>query len=122
MLAGAYFISVTYYLQLLAAFRDQLATHFTLEESYGYFEDPIQVAPWLSNTANKLRKQHSSLYVEITRIVELGETYEYEECLRRHWRNLTQSFCAFDDKLDEHESAENQLIQEALLQDIGIGD
>ncbi len=31
--------------------RDQLAMHFALEEAYGYFDDPIRVAPRLSAAA-----------------------------------------------------------------------
>ena len=35
--------------ELLVAVRDQLAMHFSLEEAYGYFDDPVSVAPRLCN-------------------------------------------------------------------------
>ena len=35
----------------LCQLRDQLALHFSLEEAYGYFDDPVEVAPQLSRQA-----------------------------------------------------------------------
>src|SRR5262245_61954266 len=44
----------------LCQLRDQLALHFSLEEAYGYFEDPVEVAPQLSRQAEMLRSEHRS--------------------------------------------------------------
>jgi len=36
----------------LSELRDQLALHFALEEAYGYFDEPLHVAPQLAEKAN----------------------------------------------------------------------
>ena len=41
----------------LCELRDQLALHFALEEAYGYFEDPVDVAPQLCRQADALLAQ-----------------------------------------------------------------
>ena len=58
---------------LLAELLDQLAMHFALEGAYGYFNDPVSVAPHLSEQADRLRRQHADLYVEMMQIAERAE-------------------------------------------------
>src|SRR5262245_66597264 len=52
-------------IDLLAELRDHLATHFALEEAFGYFDYPVDAAPHLSEEAETLRGQHSDLFVEV---------------------------------------------------------
>src|SRR5687767_2315396 len=52
----------------LSELRDNLALHFALEEAYGYFEDPVHVAPQLSNRVEALRAEHKTLYCEFCRL------------------------------------------------------
>jgi hypothetical protein len=55
----------------LCQLRDQLALHFALEEAYGYFEDPVDVAPQLC--------RHAAL------AVWLGpEFLDFDALLRKH--------------------------------------
>src|SRR5262245_47313941 len=65
--------------ELLEKLRDQLALHFSLEESYGYFEEALNVSPQLSRQAECLRSQHSDLYLEVCRIVELAQKCVFDE-------------------------------------------
>ena len=58
---------------LFGRLRDQLAMHFALEEAFGYFEDPVAVAPHLSQRANDLRGQHGRLYVLIRDLADHAE-------------------------------------------------
>ena len=55
---------------LLIELQDQLALHFALEEAYGYFDDPIWVAPHISDLAESLRAEHVALYSELCDLAE----------------------------------------------------
>ncbi|MCA9178493.1 MAG: hypothetical protein KDB14_28730 [Planctomycetales bacterium] len=106
----------------LALLRDLLAMHFSLEEACGYFEDPLDVAPHLSEQAHALRDEHIDLYVQACQLAELAE---------QHWQHgrraaLFDSTCLgfrnLDDHLRRHEEAERALIVGAYSEDIGVGD
>ena len=56
--------------ELLENLRDQLALHFSLEEAYGYFNQPVHVEPRLSELASTLRGEHQNLYAMIRDLVE----------------------------------------------------
>jgi hypothetical protein len=64
---------------LLGRVRDQLAMHFALEEAYGYFEEPLSVAPRLSSQADALRNQHGDLYLAICELVDQAQRRAYHE-------------------------------------------
>src|SRR5262245_65898850 len=60
----------------LCQLRDQLALHFSLEEAYGYFDDPVEVAPQFSRSAEQLRGDHKQIYVELRDLFErAAQTY-----------------------------------------------
>ena len=106
----------------LCQLRDQLALHFALEEAYGYFEDPVDVAPQLCRQAEALRSEHQRLYAQLSGIVDRAERMFYDD---RHaalavW--LGPEFLDFDALLRKHEERENDLIFEAYDADIGVGD
>lgn len=107
---------------LVEALRDHLALHFALEEAYGYFDDPIDVAPRLCQQANQLRSEHRDLYLMI---VELSEASELMSQPGRSIGNvlaIVKQFQAFDQRLQRHESLENELIMQEYGDDIGVGD
>ena len=106
----------------LCQLRDQLALHFSLEEAYGYFDDPVDVAPQLGRAAEQLRSEHKELYLDLCELVDHAERMFYEE---RHaalalW--IGPQFLQFDARLRSHEERENELIYEAYDGDIGVGD
>ncbi len=107
--------------ETLGELRDQLATHFSLEEFFGYFDDAMDAAPWLSSQADILRAQHESLFMEICYIVDDAEKLLYGESFPG-LRGIKVSFGDFYKKLQDHEESENELIMQALCQDIGVGD
>ena len=98
------------FVELLGEFRDGLAMHFGLEETYGYFENPAYVAPRLSRNAQTLRTQHQRLYSEICAICEQAEQRLYREAQAGAARKTVQRFVAFCDQLREHEGREDDLI------------
>jgi predicted ATPase len=104
---------------LLAELREQLAMHFALEEAYGYFDDPVSVAPHLSEQVESLRLQHSQLYEEISRLAETSRDISRRNSDPRGVRQVADCFLAFDSRLQDHEEAENKLIMQAYTVDIG---
>ena len=107
---------------LLCDLRDQLALHFTLEESYGYFDEPVCAAPWLSERAEALRAQHRDLFVLMCEIVEAAERSLEPHVRRNRWDQVADRFDEFLAALGQHESDETDLIFQAYNDDIGVGD
>jgi len=103
----------------LAELRDQLALHFALEEAYGYFDDPVFVAPQLGRVAESLRAQHRELYLEISQIAEQAERHQYRGQLPSWIVVLAGAFMRFHHRFQQHESRENELIQQAYDDDLG---
>jgi hypothetical protein len=103
----------------LTQLRDQLAMHFALEEAYGYFEDAIEVAPWLSMKADSLRGEHDNFYDEACQLVDQAEQLLHREVPGRLLAELVDRFGQFYEGFQKHESAENQLIQQAFNEDMG---
>ena len=110
---------------MLTRLQDQLALHFSLEEYYGYFDDPVTVAPQLSQKANALWAEHRTLYLDIVAIVDRAEHLLYHR-YHRHLdglvRHIALRFNGFYDQLKAHEHAEHQLIFAAFDDDLGVGD
>ena len=106
----------------LCLLRDQLALHFALEEGYGYFDDPVHVAPRLSRQAAQLREEHKGLYLDLCQLVDRAERmfYDEEHAALALW--IGPEFLDFDGRLKSHEERENELIFEAYDDDIGVGD
>ena len=109
-------------LDKLCLLRDQLALHFSLEEAYGSFDDPIDVAPQLSRAADRLRAEHKGLYLDLCDLVERSERMFYDEQHAALTLWLGPQFLSFDDRLRSHEERENELIVDAYDADIGVGD
>jgi hypothetical protein len=106
----------------LCQLRDQLALHFSLEEAYGYFEDPVDVAPRLSRAADKLRSEHKGLYLDFCQLVDRAERMFYDEQHAALALWLGPEFLEFDELLRSHEERESELIFQAYDDDIGVGD
>lgn len=100
--------------------RGRVAFHFALEEAYGYFEDPVAVAPRLCERVDGLRAEHGELFEEISRIVEMFEDSEPD--LPADIANVQEMCRGFLSRFDAHEAAENALIAQAFNEDIGVGD
>jgi hypothetical protein len=107
---------------LLGELRDQLALHFALEEAYGYFEDAVAAEPRLSRLAESLRAEHSKLFLELCGLEETAERWLYHESTAHVLRQIASGFHAFHEHFLDHEARENDLILEALAEEIGDWD
>lgn len=108
--------------EMLGSLRDQLAMHFSLEEYFGYFENPVDVAPRLSLRAEQLRCEHTTLFQQLCAIVDEAEAFQCRCSDNRISERVAVRFRAFCDQLKSHESHENDLILEAFDVDLGVGD
>lgn len=106
-------------LDLLMRLRNQLSLHFSLEETYGYFDDAVQVTPQLADRALKLRGQHSDLFLSFCALVERAEQTSKDG---QGIRDIAEQFADFHARFQEHESRETELIVEVLNEEIGCGD
>jgi len=111
------------FLEVIETLRDQLALHFALEEAYGYFDDPIYVAPRLCDRASALRDEHQQLYLSYCELeVRAVDVLEHRSPARSVLEALVSEIADFDAQLRRHEEEENQLIQQEYSDDIGVGD
>ncbi len=108
--------------ELLIQLRDQLALHFSLEEAYGYFDDPIRVAPHLSESAKRLRDEHEVLYGTFATLTEDMEERHRSGELPKSSDELVERFSRYYTEMQSHEARENELILRAYDDDIGVGD
>jgi hypothetical protein len=108
--------------QRLSQLRDHLALHFALEEAYGYFDDPVDVAPRLGYAAEQLRSEHRELYMNLTGVVERAERLLHTDQMATLALWVGPQFLRFDESLRDHEARENELIFDAFDTDIGAGD
>lgn len=107
---------------MLEDLRDHLALHFALEEAYGYFDEPLEVDPRLSSRAKVLRSQHRDLYLAACDLIELAMQLHDGGNVRLLAKQLVDEYSNFESQLNRHEQAENELIQQAWDDDIGVGD
>ena len=109
-----------HFADLIEQLVDQLALHFSLEEAYGYFEHAVEDAPRLHDQAVKLRSQHGELYLTAQGISEATDKATTTKPHRLD--QAADQFVAFHSHFKKHESAELNLIVEALNRDMGGGD
>ena len=110
------------FIGLVEELRDQLALQFALEEAYGYFEDPVEVAPRLCELAYRLRAEHRQLYLQICALVERATGILEGQRSSDLVLEVVAGVIAFDDQFRRHESCEVAMIQEEYDDDIGVGD
>jgi hypothetical protein len=106
--------------RLLQALRDELALHFTLEEAFGFCDDPVD-APHFCQ-AKALRAQHRDLYEEECELAERSARLLAQRATAACFRRLARSFRRFDQHLRQHDSRENDLILDACNREVGVGD
>ena len=110
--------SHTELLRLIAEAEQLLPAHFAFEEAGGYLSEALAVAPRLSRRAAALQRDHGKFAARFAKLAtfarELRETDE-------GWDYLGVAIREFSRELRFHELEENQLVQEAFLDDLGGG-
>jgi hypothetical protein len=100
--------------QHLQALHAVLERHFAAEEEGGYMAEMLRNRPDLSSRADRIATQHG----------EILAAFENTLAMAPH-----ATLIALEDTvgellhlLGEHEAAERRLVQDAVLQDLGVGD
>ena len=99
----------------LARLQSELAEHFAEEERVGFVPHAAALAPRLTLRARRVLSQHDLLRVELSNVVSTLARGTAD------WGQVREGFEAFTALLLEHEERENELINEAHLDDLGGG-
>jgi len=101
----------------IADVRRLLKEHFDVELEGGYLNAVLERAPQFTEQATRLCAQHAEFLEALDGM---------ESRLRAHkaeaWDSVREEFGAFIDELSNHEHRENEMVQTAFNQDIGVGD
>lgn len=101
---------------------DRLAMHFALEEAYGYFEDALDTAPRLSERADQLRCQHSTLFEMARQLADNADQLLHDRAPAARFVGVANAFVEFHAAFRQHEAEEEALMLDAFNNDIGCGD
>lgn len=101
----------------LRSLREHLVHHFELEEEGKLFEDIVLRLPWASEKAESVRDEHPRILQVVDALTERFQDVE-ESALE----TAREELCDFVRLLQRHESAENELIQQAYYTDVGTKD
>lgn len=96
---------------IVEALDTHLHGHFSKEEEGGYLEQALAVAPRFSDEAQRLLAQHAVMLAEVKRVLE---TARRAISVQEAWLQLQAEARELMQKLVEHETAENQIVQQAL--------
>ena len=108
--------------KLLRRLCEQLALHFSLEESFGYFEEPLYSAPQLSREAERLRSEHATILKRLKSIVSEAERLASLNAWASLACMIPYHFGEFDAQLKRHEAEENELLMACYDSELGAGD
>lgn len=99
--------------------RGRLAEHFAWEEAGGYLHEIFAAAPEFAVRAESLGRQHASLLAEFDRLVADLRALEPPF---GSWSEAGDRFEGLLVRLERHESAETELIQQTVRQAVGTKD
>lgn len=99
----------------LARLQSELAEHFAAEEHVGFLPRALARAPRLARRARGIVSQHDLLRIQLAKVVTMLERASTD------WQGLRERFAEFTEALRDHELRENELINEALMDDLGGG-
>ncbi len=103
----------------LVELNELLVEHFRIEEESGCFSGVISHAPHVSDKVGLLLAEHGEMQVELDRLVEYVAQCEGTP---EAWQKIVADFEELNEKLMQHESEENELVQKVFTQDIGDKD
>jgi len=103
----------------LQKLRDMLVAHFADEERGGYLAPALAIAPRFAREAAELEQQHARFLDTLDRFA--SNLKEAKQSFGS-WEQVRKEFDAFVEELQNHERAENKIMQAAFGDDIGPGD
>jgi hypothetical protein len=104
--------------RLLETLSESLRGHFEHEERGGYLSEALSAAPQWSALAVRLLDEHAGFLISAERM-RRGVNVA---AATGDWSDLANAFADFERRFDEHETAENRLVQDAMLRDLEAED
>ncbi len=105
--------------EMLQSLDGHLQEHFDEEEGLdGFFDEVCSQAPRLSERAEALKQEHAWLSNALRELVECADEPGCDDW----WQELERKFHEFSRAVMQHESKENELLQETYGDDIGLAD
>jgi hypothetical protein len=102
--------------------REHLGMMFALKETEGYLDELAAVAPPLVEQAGALKAQHTSLFEDLSRLIDQCDQDLSRGRWQSSWKLAEMTFENFCEQLRESEVGEAVLAQGALDQETGVGD
>lgn len=107
-------------IRLLSELPVHLEAHFAFEEAGRFFDEGMLRAPHLQPKADKILAEHSPL-VDAAKALATDAAGD-DPGSPGWWERVRDRFLAVKNDLSRHEHAENDLVQEAYIQDLGARD
>lgn len=101
---------------------DLVGMQLTLEEAYGYFEEPERVEAHISSKAIELRDEHADLYCSLMTLVDRAQEWLFEDDTLSLAKQLPHQFQSFTEQFRAHDERECELTLSSMNQDLGVGD
>jgi iron-sulfur cluster repair protein YtfE (RIC family) len=109
--------------ELLARLRDELQTHFALEEFFGYFDQKLAEKTSVNKVAHAFVQEHAMLFQQLIELVEDAEQVLYRESeATKSVDEIVRGFQKFHANLMSHEMRESELMMKLWNQETGVGD
>jgi hypothetical protein len=106
----------------LQQLQELIELSFSLEETYGYFENPLFAQAGYGNRMSDLGREHKDLSAGLSRLCDYASRLWINGGLPNCADTIMARFYAFCDQLAVHELREKELITEAFSVDVGCGD
>jgi hypothetical protein len=106
----------------LEELRDHLGMLFALEEAHDGSPEVLALAGRLSRTVSQLQTEHRELFTELCRTIDYSEEAFCHRQLDDLLERIEHRFNGFYEHFLAHEAHENDLILQALDDDLGTGD
>jgi hemerythrin-like domain-containing protein len=100
----------------LKSIRTHLEEHFRLEEHNGYMQAVLDQAPQLERTVNQLRGEHDELRGSLAALLDGSRD------MRSVKADFQQKVQKWIERVRNHESKENLLVEEAFNRDLATKD
>ena len=107
--------------QLICDLYERIQSHFHHEEADGYLSEALERAPRLTNQAGRLLDKHETLSELLGQLRNHVQRTVPTDGPRvaAWWKELTDQFHDFSNRLLRHETEEDKLVQEAFNRDLG---
>ena len=103
----------------LVDFRERARRHFQSEESSGFMDQLGRSTPRATRTIARMLGEHDRILTDLRAVLDATTAYARHQPPEH---DLRSAVAAVLDRFEQHESDENDLIQDLVCDDLGAGD